>query len=230
MHKVTVVSLAGTAYQLEEVAHEAVSAYLARAARALAANPDRAEILLDLEQAIADKCQRFLGKHKNVISAEEAAEILREMGPVHSAAADEGTASGRTHDSAGAERVDSFDAQVPGAARRRRLMRLPSEGMMGGVCSGLAAYFDVDVVWVRLLFVLLLFATGGMWFFGWLAMLIVVPAARTPEQMASAHGETLNAREVMEMARRKSAEVGKAAAAGLRDVERNLRETFGPRT
>jgi hypothetical protein len=34
----------------------------------------------------------------------------------------------------------------------------------------------------------------------------------------------------MEMARRKSSEVGKAAAAGLRDIERNLRETFGPRT
>jgi CO/xanthine dehydrogenase Mo-binding subunit len=51
----------------------------------------------------------------------------------------------------------------------------------------------------------------------------------TPEQMAAARGEALNAREVMEMARRKSADVGRAAASTLRDVERNLRETFGPR-
>ena len=82
MNKVTVVSLAGNAFHFEEPAHEAVSAYLARASRALSTNPDRAEILLDLEEAIADKCQRFLGKHKNVITAEEAAQVVREMGPV----------------------------------------------------------------------------------------------------------------------------------------------------
>lgn len=224
MRKVTLVSLGGNTYQLEDEAHEAVAAYLERAACALAANPDRAEILADLEQAIADKCDTFLGKHKDVIFAAEAAQILREMGPVQgngaesAAAADAGTADTAT---AGA-------AASPGQSRRRRLMRLPDEGMMGGVCSGIAAYFDIDVVWVRLAFVLLAFTTG-VWFFVWLAMLIVMPAARTPEQIASARGEALSAREVMDMAKRKSADLGKAAASGLRDAQRNLRETFGSR-
>ena len=49
MHKVTLVSLGGNTYQLEEEAHVAVAAYLDRASRALAANPDRAEILVDPE-------------------------------------------------------------------------------------------------------------------------------------------------------------------------------------
>lgn len=70
---------------------------------------------------------------------------------------------------------------------------------MGGVCSGIAAYFNIDVVWVRLAFVLLVFVTG-VWLFAWLAMLIVMPAARTPEQIASARGEALHAREVMDIA------------------------------
>lgn len=231
MRKITVVSLGGNAYQLEDGAHAAIGAYLDRAARALALNPDRAEILSDLEQAIADKCDSFLGKHKTVICESEAAQIVREMGPVQG------------HD-AGAATADAFAAREAvddwisaGAAsgatmthRRRRLMRLPGEGMMGGVCSGFGAYFDIDVVWVRLVFVLLLLATGGVWFFVWLAMLIVMPAARTPEQIASARGDALSAREVMEMARQKSADVGRAAASGLRDVQRNLRETFGPRS
>jgi phage shock protein PspC (stress-responsive transcriptional regulator) len=220
MNKVTVVSLAGTAFHFEEPAHEAVSAYLARASRALSTNPDRAEILLDLEQAIADKCQRFLGKHKNVITAEEAAQVVREMGPVQGGDDEPGSFSTASAQTA---------YGVEGRPRRRRLMRLPSEGMMGGVCAGLGAYLDIDVVWVRLAFVLLLFPTGGAWFLVWLVMLIIVPAARTPEQMAAARGESLSAREVVEMARRKSADIGKAAASGLRDVERNLRETFGPR-
>jgi phage shock protein PspC (stress-responsive transcriptional regulator) len=219
MRKVTLASLAGNAYQLEEAAHQRISSYLEDAGRALAGNPDRAEILADLEQAIADKCDSFLGKHKNVLSAEEAAQILREMGPVQGV----GTSADEPWEDRG--------APYPAGAlpRRKRLMRIPSEGMAGGVCAGIAAYFDLDVVWIRLAFVLLTIFTG-VWFLVWLAMLIVMPAARTPEQMASARGEALSAREVMEMARRKSADIGRAAAAAARDAERNLRDTFGPRS
>jgi phage shock protein PspC (stress-responsive transcriptional regulator) len=234
MRKVTLASLAGNAYQLEEGAHDKISAYLERARGALAGNPDRAEILADLEQAIADKCDSFLGKHKNVISADEAAQILREMGPVlgTGAAPDEAAGSWRQgHGGAtAAEDHWSDGATYPAGMppRRKRLMRLPAEGMIGGVCAGIAAYFDLDVVWIRLAFVLLTIFTG-IWFFVWLAMLIVMPAARTPEQMASARGEALSAREVMEMAKKKSADLGRAAAAAARDAERNLRDTFGPR-
>lgn len=234
MRKVTLVSLAGNAYQLEEAAQESIAAYLERAGRTLAGNPDRAEILIDLEQAIADKCDSFLGKHKNVISADEAAQILREMGPVlgttasdnsswQSAGADAGPAPGARAQ----EFADSYAGDLQ--PRRKRLMRVPSEGMLGGVCAGIAAYLDIDVVWVRLVFVLLLIFTG-VWFLVWLAMLIVMPAARTPEQIASVRGDALSAREVMEMARRKSAEFGRAAASGLRDAEQNLRENFRPRS
>jgi phage shock protein PspC (stress-responsive transcriptional regulator) len=239
MRKVTTVSLSGNAYQLEETAHDKISAYLDGAARSLGDNPDRAEILADLEQAIADKCDTFLGKHKTVISAEEAAQIIREMGPVLGMGAstdDTGSTAFRQLGSGGAADGDfastwqeSGDAPPAAAPRRRRLMRLPSEGMMGGVCAGIAAYFSIDVVWVRLAFVLFTFFTG-IWFFVWLTMLIVMPAARTPEQMASARGDALSAREVMEMARKKSADIGKAAAAAARDAQRNLRETFGPRS
>ncbi|GMU68874.1 MAG: hypothetical protein AMXMBFR37_12060 [Steroidobacteraceae bacterium] len=234
MRKVTLVSLSGNTYQLEDGAHEALAAYLERASRALAANPDRAEILADLEQAIADKCDSFLGKHKTVIVAAEAAQIIREMGPVQGNGGEDADA-GQASATAGSEAQGEASGAAPAGAGlhagqpRRRLMRLPGEGMMGGVCSGIAAYFDIDVVWVRLAFVLMLFMTGGFWFVAWLAMLIVMPAARTPEQIASARGEALSAREVMDMAKRKSADLGKAAASGLRDAQRNLRETFGSR-
>lgn len=234
MRKVILASLSGNAYQLEEAAHERISGYLERASRALAGNPDRAEILADLEQAIADKCDSFLGKHKNVISADEAAQILREMGPVL------GGTAGEEPRAAGADAAPADAACDPGAdryadyaPRRKRLMRVPSEGMLGGVCAGMAAYLDVDVVWVRLAFVLLTIFTG-VWFLLWLAMLIVMPAARTPEQIASVRGDALSAREVMEMAKRKSAELGRAAASGFRDagtnVRDNLRQGFRPRS
>jgi phage shock protein PspC (stress-responsive transcriptional regulator) len=196
MRKVTTVNLNGNAYQLEEAAYEKLREYLDDAEQKLLGSPDRTEIMGDLEQAIGDKCDTCLGAHKNVVSEAEVAQILREMGPVEGVAPDPGAQAGSAEQSS-----------VPPAASprgRRRLFRLPSEGMLGGVCAGLAAYTTVDVVWVRLAFLVLAFSTG-IWFFVWLAMLFVMPVADTPEEIAAAHGEPLNAREVIERAKKKVA-------------------------
>src|SRR6185312_2475713 len=82
MRTVITISLNGNAYQLDAGGYEAMRAYLQVAEQRLSGNPDQGEILADLEQAIADKCRRYLGPHKNVVSSEEVAEVLREMGPV----------------------------------------------------------------------------------------------------------------------------------------------------
>src|SRR5262245_60804127 len=84
MKKVVSINLNGHAYQIDEDAYEQLAAYLDRADRDLRDNPDRAEILADLEQAIADKCQRRFGPGKSVVSADDVVRILEEMGPVDS--------------------------------------------------------------------------------------------------------------------------------------------------
>ena len=42
----------------------------------------------------------------------------------------------------------------------RKLQRPPDTAMIGGVCAGIADYFEVDPTWIRLLAVLLIFASG----------------------------------------------------------------------
>ena len=180
MRKVITGSLNGNAYQFEEGAFTAIKSYLDAATAKSAGNADHRELMSDLEQSIADKCDSYLGKHKNVISDEEARLILREMGPVESveagpAAADPVPRPGPSATGAG---------PAPGG---RRLYRIPSQGMMGGVCAGLAGYFGMDVVWVRLIYILLALCTG-VWFFIWLAQLIITPRAVTDEEIAVAQG------------------------------------------
>ena len=70
MQKVISINLNGNAYQLDESGYDALREYLAsrRAAR-WRATPIALEIIADLEQAIADKCQKFLGPHKSVVNA-----------------------------------------------------------------------------------------------------------------------------------------------------------------
>jgi phage shock protein C len=56
----------------------------------------------------------------------------------------------------------------------RKLYRIPSEGMLGGVCAGLAEYLAIDPTVVRLIFILLFFA-GMSGVLIYLIMLLIVP-------------------------------------------------------
>src|ERR1700722_15983960 len=96
MRAVNTISLNGNAWQIEAEGCEALAAYLKSAEARLAGDPDREEILADLEQAIAEKLARYINAHKNVVSAQEIALVLQEMGPVEagSAAAEPGSAPG----------------------------------------------------------------------------------------------------------------------------------------
>ena len=298
MRTVITISLNGNAYQLDAPGYEALRAYLQVAEQRLAGNPDQMEILADLEQAIADKCGRYLGPHKNVVNSKEITEVLREMGPVdggelgatHPSAvgADTGTASGvgaggglgsgpnmgygadgwsGTHagaDSAsasgasgvsgtggpfgsgaapgvdadgnasaasagGAYAADSSGSGGSAAGEpTRRLYQIREGAFISGVCKGLAAYLNIDVSIVRILFVLLVVLTGGAWILVYIVMMFVIPYAQTSEQHAAAHGWPFNAEELVARAKAHYAQFressGKWQRASYREQRRMWRD------
>jgi phage shock protein PspC (stress-responsive transcriptional regulator) len=195
MQKVISINLNGNAYQLDESGYEALREYLAGAERALAANPDRAEIMVDLEQAIAEKCRRFLGSHKSVVTASEVDQIVNEMGPIDAAT--------------GADAADTEDKTPPGKQgthsepRGKRLFRNPDGAMIAGVCNGIASYFGVDVTLVRIAFVLVAVLSRGAGIIIYVAMMFIVPEARTSEERAAPGGLPFNAKEKKERAKQK---------------------------
>jgi len=56
----------------------------------------------------------------------------------------------------------------------KKLYRIPSEGMIGGVCAGLGEHLVIDPTILRLAFVLLLLG-GGSGFWIYLIMWLIVP-------------------------------------------------------
>jgi phage shock protein PspC (stress-responsive transcriptional regulator) len=203
MNTVIIINLNGNAFHLEEPGFQSLRAYLERAQAALKDNPDKAEIMADLEQAIADKCAHFLQPHKNVLSAAEIEEILKEMGPVQSEnAADAGTASASASNGPNAESKTSGTA----ASAPKRLYQIREGAMLSGVCTGLAAYLNIDVTIVRIAFVLLTLLTTGIWILVYLGMMLVVPFANTGEEHAAAAGAPFNAQEVIDRAKKHYAE------------------------
>ena len=205
MNKVTTVNLNGRAFQVEEQAYEALRSYLDEAARLLADDPDFREIMADLEQAIGDKGVRYLGAGRNVLSEAQMKRILGEMGPVETGepAVGAGPSAGASADS----------ASGPGTAAPRetsgpKRLYLVKEGeMIAGVCNGLAAYFGVDPTIVRLVFVLLLFLSGGLVAIAYLVLMFIIPEAKTAEERAAARGLPFNAQELVEQAKRHYAQM-----------------------
>jgi phage shock protein PspC (stress-responsive transcriptional regulator) len=181
MNKVITINLNGNAFQLEEGGFDALRAYLDSAGRRLEGNPDRDEIVADIEQAIADKFRGLLGAAKTVVAEKEVAAVIAEMGPVEDASKPEG----------GGAQVPPRDAaaSAPPSGAPRRLYKVHEGAMIGGVCSGIAAYFNIDVTIVRILFAFLAFAWGsGVLLY--ILMVIILPAATTSAERAAAHGET----------------------------------------
>jgi phage shock protein PspC (stress-responsive transcriptional regulator) len=204
MQKVITVSLNGNAYQLDEAAYAQLAAYLDQAGRALASNPDSAEIIADLEQAIAEKCARYLSAHKNVVTGAELEQVVAQMGPVDdAAAAAEAPAGAKTAPGCGP--AASQPGESPDATPRR-LYQISEGALVSGVCKGLAAYFNVDVTLVRVIFVILIIVTAGLGLLAYLALMILIPYASTSEEHAAARGLPFNARALIERAKAKYAE------------------------
>ena len=178
MNKVVTINLNGRAYKLEEAGYDSLRAYLDQAGARLADDPGKSEIIDDLEQAIAEKCDKALNHHKTVVATADIEQIISEMGPVE-----------------GGERAESHDSSP------KHLYRIKEGSMIWGVCTGLAAFFGIDVSLVRVIFVLLAIVTGGGFCFAYFLMKIIIPEADTMQEKAAAHGEPFNAQELVARAK-----------------------------
>lgn len=198
MNKVIIINLNGNAYQLEENGYEALRAYLDTAARRLEGNPDRDEIVADIEQSIADKFRALLGAAKTVVMTREVEGVIAEMGPVEDAtagAADADPAKAGTPEAPKA----AFNPGEP-AGSAKRLYKINDGAMIAGVCTGLAAYLNIDVTIIRILFVVMT-VFWGIGALLYLVMALLVPSASTSAEHAAAYGAPFTAQEFIKRAR-----------------------------
>jgi len=160
MQRVLTVSLNLNAYQIEADAYAQLEAYLAAATRKLDDNPDRAEILRDLEQAIADRCKQGMRKDQSVISLAELEPALAAIGEV------DGATQGASSTQAQGSKAD-HDA----------LQQVSENAYISGVCAGLARSAKIDVTLVRVIAVVLLFISNGAMIALYLALMLLIPYA-----------------------------------------------------
>ncbi len=187
MERISVTArLNGTTLQFEQAAFACLERYLAEAARTLEGNPDREEILADLEQAIADQCTQRLEPGQGVVTLAQLQPALDEIGSV--------------------QEPGAAEPAGPAPASRtppRRLAQVSEGAMISGVCQGFARYFDVDVTLLRVVAVLLLFVSGGAMVLVYAVLMLLLPYAPRQPGGQPIRGIPAKSREFVEFLRSK---------------------------
>lgn len=182
MNKTLSIGLAGFSFTIEEHAYIKLNDYLAALRRSM--EPEEAnEVMQDIEMRIVEIFKTRLGK-REVVNDEDVEAIIALIGTPEQIDEQEQEYTSK-------EKSGSSRASGSGFSRDKQLFRDPETKMIGGVSGGLAGYLGVDIVWIRLAFVLLLFAKG----FGaliYIILWIVVPKAKTAGDFLKMRGKPLN--------------------------------------
>lgn len=199
MKEVIKCSIAGVAFTLDTDAYDTLRRYLDTLNDTYRTTPDGPEIVADIEARIAEL----------ILTAQDGSRVV-DLPLVRNIIAQLGTPediSGR------GESPADGTPRIP-----RRFYRDTANARLGGVCSGVGRYFDIDPVWIRLAFFLPLLCS----FFGWIPLVgwtgpimgnlffiftvcycvawFVVPAARSPRQKLEMNGERITAQSIRETA------------------------------
>ncbi len=174
MKKNISINISGIIFHIEEDAYDILKKYLDSVHKYFAAYDDSTEIIADIESRIAEIFLSKLHENKQVITLDDVKNLIATMGSVHDFQAAEADYSKDESQTASSQ---TFAA----APQPRRLYRDQRRKILGGVCAGLGYYFNVDPVWIRLLFVLLTFAWGII-LVAYIILWIAVPGSNDLEE------------------------------------------------
>lgn len=179
MNKTIIININGIVFHIEEDAYEILKNYMTDVKRHFSTSVDSLEITTDIENRIAEMFSEILEKdNKQVIVEQDVIAVIEQMGSVQdfeSAEEEEKTAN------------RGFNYNTEG----RRLFRNPDDHLVAGVCAGIANYFDIDPVWIRLAFAVST-PIGGAGFLLYVILWIIVPKAVTRADRMAMKGEKQN--------------------------------------
>ena len=179
MNKVININFQGRVIPIEEPAYEELKKYIESLRQYFANEEGREEIINDIENRIAELFSEKLKITDNAFISEAHVEaIIASIGRPEQF--EEESLAGSADKERGYTHTSSSSTGNPGTAKES-LYRNANEKILGGVCSGLAAYLKIDTTIIRVLFALL--AVGS---FGFGLLLYVVLWVLLPERYLNA--------------------------------------------
>ncbi|RNC84832.1 MAG: PspC domain-containing protein [Winogradskyella sp.] len=183
MNKTVNINLAGIFFHIDEDAYLKLSRYLEAIKRSFTDSQGRSEIIADIEARIAELFSERIENDKQVVGVKLVDEVITIMGQPEDYLVD-----------------DEIFEDEPTYKRQRQTKSGPSKKLyrdtdnsyIGGVSAGLSHYLGIDMVWVRLLWILFTLLSGGTFIFIYLIFWALVPEARTTAEKLTMSGEPVN--------------------------------------
>ena len=186
MNKTININLAGIIFHVDEDAYQHFNDYLSAVRKQFNNAEERAEIIADIEARIAELLQQKLNDSKQVINRADIDEVISVMGSPEDYAVDDEETTGSSSTTSSSSSKSGTEYTGP-----KRLFRNPDDKILGGVSGGLGAYFGIDPIWIRLIWVALFFGWGtGVLLY--IILWIVMPEAKTTAQKLQMRGEPIN--------------------------------------
>lgn len=174
MNKANIISIFKQAFYLDDDAYKILSKYLSDLKKLFADTEAGEEIVEDIEIRVAEKLREKAPDVKAVISKREVEAVIEEIGGINTLRADSDEVEGKSTE-----------------ATTKQLYRDTDNAVLGGVASGVANYFNVDPLLVRIGFIIAgLFGFAGV--FAYLVLWVIMPPADTAYKRVSMMGKKVN--------------------------------------
>lgn len=171
MNKIMNLNIGGIVFHVDENAYEKLKNYLEEINKHFKNTASGDEIISDIEARIVELFQQKLNSKKEVIVMKDVDDVISVMG--------------NPSDFEDENEDDYSDPDIQQLGRKR-LFRDIENRMVGGVCSGLGAYFRLDTVWFRLAFVIA--TLSGLSILAYLILWIIIPPAQTISEKLEMQG------------------------------------------
>jgi len=169
------INLGGYSFNIDEDAYAELKRYLKNLEFHFAQEESASEILSDIETRMAELFRTKITTYKQVITMTDVNQAISVMGTPEDISDNDGPSA-----------RDKF--ATPG---HHRMYRDTDNRIIGGVCAGMGAYWDLDPLILRIIFIALVLA-GGLGVFIYLILYIVLPEARTTAQKIEMKGHPVN--------------------------------------
>ena len=185
MKRTSTISLGGMNFTIDDDAYDVLNQYFLDISKRFPED-EKEEILRDIESRMAELFT-FKLRNRNVVNISDVNEVIDVIGHPDQFDDESGDSSeSKKTEEKKSEKKRNYDNSS--RKRNRKLYRNGTDKFIGGVASGLAAYFDLDPVVMRILFVVLAFASLGWGILIYLIFLIAMPEANTKAQLLEMQG------------------------------------------
>jgi phage shock protein PspC (stress-responsive transcriptional regulator) len=173
MNEITRIHIAKIPYDIEISAKHEIEKYFKELENYARDN----ELLQDIEIRITELLAVRGVESNGVIGSDDVEAIKKQLGEPRDFRSDEST-----------EDFENNQSVSP----KKKLYRDKESAILGGVLSGLANYFNIDPIWMRLGFVILFFPSGGSLLLLYILFWLIIPPARTAIEKIQMTGRTVN--------------------------------------